>query len=106
MLSNIREAIKTRKSDDFRALNQGANYIRTFKLKDNYNEALGWLDESIKARETFGNLSIKARILAEMGKTAEAILLGEKAVQLGKAANPPANTAEFDKILADWKAKK
>lgn len=106
MLSAIREAIKNRKADDFRALNQGANYVRTFKLKDNYDEALGWLETSIKARETFGNLSTKARILAAMGKTAEAIALGEKAVQIGKAANPPANTAEFDKILADWKAKK
>lgn len=106
MLSAIRDAIKNRKSDDFRAFNQGANYVRTFKLKDNYDEALGWLDKSIKARETFGNLSIKARILAEMGKTAEAIPLGEKAVQLGKAANPPANTAELEKILTDWKTKK
>jgi hypothetical protein len=106
MLSSIREAIKNRKSDDFRALNQGANYVRTFKLKDNYDEALGWLEISIKARETFGNLSTKARILAEMGKIAEAIPLGEKAVQIGKAATPPANTAEFDKILAGWKAKK
>jgi len=106
MLAAIREAIKNRKADDFRALNQGANYVRTFKLNANYDEALGWLDTSIKARETFGNLSTKARILAAMGKTAEAIALGEKAVQIGKAANPPANTAEFDKILADWKAKK
>jgi hypothetical protein len=106
MLVAIRDAIKNRKADDFRALNGGANYVRTFKLRDNYDEALGWLDTSIKARETFGNLSTKARILAAMGKTAEAITLGEKAVQIGKAATPPANTAEFDKILADWKAKK
>ena len=105
MLTNIREAIKTRKADDFRALNQGANYVRTFKLKANYDEALGWIDTSIKARETFGNLQTKARILAEMGKTAEAIAIGEKAVQIGKAATPPAGTAEFEKILAEWKAK-
>jgi hypothetical protein len=105
-LTQLREAIKNRKADDFRPLNQGASYIYTFRLKDNYNEAIQWLDESIKARETFGNLQTKARILAEMGKTADAIALGEKAVQVGKAATPAANTAEFDKLLAEWKAKK
>ncbi len=105
-LTQIREAIKNRKADDFRPLNQGASYIYTFRLKNNYEEAIQWLDESIKARETFGNLQTKARILAEMGKTADAIATGEKAVQVGKAATPAANTAEFDKLLAEWKAKK
>ena len=105
-LTQIREAIKNRKADDFRPLNQGAGYVYTFRLKNNYEEALGWLDESIKARETFGNLQTKARILAEMGKTSDAIAVGEKAVQIGKAANPAVNTAEFDRVLAGWKAKK
>jgi Protein of unknown function (DUF2911) len=105
-LTQIREAVKNRKTDDFRPLNQGASYVYTFRLKNNYDEAIGWLDESIKARETFGNLQTKARILAEMGKIAEAIALGEKAVTIGKAATPPVNSAEFEKILAEWKAKK
>jgi len=105
-LTLIREAVKNRKADDFRPLNQGAGYIYTFRLKNNYQEALGWLDESIKARETFGNLQMKARILAETGKTAEAIAAGEKAVQIGKAATPPVNSAEFEKILSGWKARK
>ena len=105
-LTLIREAIKNRKADDFRPFNQGAGYVYTFRLKNNYDEALGWLDESIKGRETFGNLQTKARILAETGKIAEAVAVGEKAVQIGKAANPPVNTAEFDKILAEWKARK
>jgi hypothetical protein len=49
---------------------------------------------------------MKARILAEMGKTKEAIAVGEQAVQIAKAITPPVNTAEFEKLLADWKAKK
>jgi hypothetical protein len=105
-LTSIREAIKNRKADDFRPLNQGAGYIFTFRLKDSYPEALGWLDESIRAGENFGNLQMKARILAEMGKTAEAITVGEKAVQIGKAAKTPANSAELEKLLTAWKAKK
>lgn len=105
-LAVIREAIANRKPDDFRPINQGAGYVLSFKVKGSYEEAVGWLDTSIKARETFGNLSTKARILAEMGKIKEAIEAGEKAVAVGKAATPPANTADFEKTLAEWKARK
>lgn len=102
-LAQIRNAIQTRKADDVRPLNQGAGYVLNNKKKENYEEALGWLDTSIKSKETFGNLSAKARLLAEMGKKKEAIEAGEKAVQVGKAATPAANTGDFEKTLAGWK---
>lgn len=105
-LAQIRSAVQTRKADDVRPLNQGAGYILASKKKENYEEALGWLDTSIKTKEGFGNLSAKARLLNEMGKKKEAIEAGEKAVQVGKAATPAANTADFEKTLADWKAGK
>ena len=86
---------------------QMANYVLNQKMTANYAEALGWLDGSIKIRETFGNLQTKARILAEMGNYKEAITVGEKAVQVGKAATPtPANTVDFEKELTEWKTKK
>ena len=109
VLASIRDAIKARKSDDFRPLNQGANYVRTFKLKTNYDEALGWVDTSIKARETVGNLNIKAGILAQMGKFDEAVALGEKALQLGKSSTPPASKAQIvalEDSIKKWKAKR
>ena len=105
-LAIIREAITNRKADDVRPLNQGANYVLASKMSGNYEEAVGWLDTSIKARETFGNLSTKARLLAEMGKIKEAIAAGEPAVAVGKNATPPANTSDFEKTLAEWKARK
>ncbi len=86
---------------------QMANYVLNQKMTANYAEALGWLDGSIKIRETFGNLQTKARILAETGNYKEAITVGEKAVQVGKAATPtPANTVDFEKVLTEWKTKK
>ncbi len=105
-LNGIRELIKNRKETDFAPLNQGANYVYSQRLKNNYEEAIGWLDTSIKGRETFGNLQTKARILAEMGKYQEAIALGERAVSVGKAATPVANTTAFEEVLAGWKSKK
>jgi hypothetical protein len=106
MLAQIHEAIKNRKADDLRPWNQGANYVFTFRVKDSYNEALGWLDSSLAAREAFGVMVTKARLLAEMGRKADAIALGEKALAFGKAATPPANTADLEKYLAEWKASK
>jgi len=65
-----------------------------------------WLEQSIKIRETFGNMSLKARTLAEQGKTAEAVAAGEKALQIGKAANANAVTlATFQKLVDEWKSK-
>jgi hypothetical protein len=85
---------------------QLANFVLSKKMTSAYPEVLNWLESSIKTRETFGNLSAKARILAEMGRLAEAIEAGEKAVLTGKAQTPPANTAAFEKTLSEWKSKK
>ena len=67
-------------------------------------EAERWLEQSIKVKETYQNMSAKARMLAAQGKTAEAITAGERALVLGKEAK--ANTAGFEKTMAEWKAKK
>ncbi|HEY0659575.1 MAG TPA: DUF2911 domain-containing protein [Pyrinomonadaceae bacterium] len=85
---------------------QAANYILNTKITTSYEEALGWLNNSIAMRETFGNLSTKARLLNEMGKTNEAVLTAEKAIQIGKAATPAANTTNLENLLKEWRAKK
>lgn len=104
VVAQIREAIKNRKADDVRPLNQGAGFVFSNKLKGSYEEAIGWLDESIKVKETFANLNAKARILAEMNKKAEAITTAEKAIQVGKATTPAANTTGLEGELKKWKS--
>jgi len=108
VLAAFRDAITNRKADDFRPYNAAANYVRTFKLKANYDEALGWVDTSIKARETTGNLNIKAGLLAQMGRFDEAVTLGEKALGLAKAATPPsqATIVTIEDSIKKWKGKK
>lgn len=106
VVNYIRNEVKNRKADDVRPLNQGAGFVMSNKMKGNYEEALGWLDESIKVKETFGNLNAKARLLAEMGKKAEAIATAEKAIQVGKAASPAANTANLEAEVQKWKGSK
>ena len=106
MLAQIDDAIKNRKADDVRPLNQGAGYVLTYKINDRYNDAIGWLDTSLSARQNFGTLVTKARLLEQMGRTADAIAAGEAAITFGKAQTPPANTADIERFVAQWKAKK
>lgn len=104
-LQKARASVAAAKPDDFQTRAQAASFGLQNKL--NVEEAMGWLDESIKIKPTFGNLGLKARTLAEQGKTAEAIAAGEKAIQLGKdaKANPTA-IANLEKLVGEWKAKK
>ena len=74
-----------------------------FQRKSN-DEALKFIDQSIKLKETWGNLNLKARILWAMGKKDEAIAQGDAAVAKGKELK--ANTAAFEKTLAEWKTPK
>lgn len=103
-MEKARKAVAAAKPDDGGIRASAANYALQNKL--NTEEAMQWLDQSIKIKETFSNLSIKARTLAEQGKTAEAIATGEKAIQVGKASNADAvNIATMEKRVAEWKSK-
>jgi hypothetical protein len=103
-LEKARAAVAAAKADDWRTPLQAANYVFQSDDKTAAAEAAGWLEQSLKIKETFGNLYTKARLLASQGKTEEAIVVGEKALAMGKEAK--ANTGDLEKRLADWKAKK
>ena len=83
-----------------------ANFILSSKMTDQYGDAISMLDKSLSTAETYAALTIKARILAEMGNKDEAIKIGERAVEVGKKATPPANTSGFEQTLAQWKSGK
>ncbi len=103
-LEKARAAVAAAKPDDWRTPLQAANYVLLGDDKTAAPEAIGWLEQSLKIKETFGNLYAKARLLASQGKTEEAIVVGEKALAMGKEAK--ANTGDLEKRLADWKTKK
>jgi hypothetical protein len=103
VLAKTRAALATAKADDWASYNQAAGYFLQ-TAKTNTEEAWQWLEKSISIKETFQNLGLKARTYAAMGKTAEAIAAGERAIELGKAAK--ANTANLERLVAEWKAKK
>jgi hypothetical protein len=70
---------------------------------DKLEEAMMWVDKSIKVKETFANLRTKANLLLNMGKKQEAFAVAAQAVAKGKEEG--ADTSRFEKAIADLKAK-
>ena len=73
----------------------------TYAADKNWNEALKFVDQSLKVKETFRNLSAKANILWAAGKKQEALAAADVALAKGKADK--ADTASFEKRVAGWK---
>ena len=71
---------------------------------DKWDEAIKWADQSIKVKETFQNLSAKARYLYAAGRKEEALALADQAIARGKADK--VDTTNFEKRVADMKAGK
>jgi hypothetical protein len=77
---------------------------QTYNADKNYVEALKFVEQSIKVKETFRNLVAKTNILWASGKKEEALTVADAAIAKGKADK--ANTAAFEKRVADMKAGK
>jgi hypothetical protein len=103
-LAKTRTIVAAAKPDDWRTPLQAANYFLQNSSKADDEEAIGWLEQSLKVKETYNNLFAKARLLASQGKTQEAIAAGERALQLGKEAKT--DTGALERQLAEWKTKK
>lgn len=103
------EAIMRVKIDAAVAANPGDWRIplavaRQYGGEEKWDEALNWIDRSIKVKETFQNLAAKATLLFSAGRKDEAFKVAEQAIQRGKADK--VDTAQFEKRLADMKASK
>ena len=100
-LEKLRATVAAAKSDDWRTPLQAANYA--IQNKD-VEEGMGWLNQSIKVKETFQNLSAKAVALFNAGLKDEAFAVADQAIQRGKADK--VDTAAFEKRVANMKAGK
>jgi DUF2911 family protein len=103
-LTKLKAAVGGAKPDDWRTPLQAGNYLLNNQNPADDEQGMAWLDQSIKVKETFQNLSAKANALYKAGKKAEAVALGEQAVQRGKTDK--VDTSNFEKRLADMKAGK
>jgi hypothetical protein len=107
-VEKARAAVASAKADDWRTPLQAANYVFVNNITASNDEAMQWLEKSIKTKETFGNLYTKARVLAGLGKNADAVAAAEKALQIAKAPNSGVDApsiADIEKRMAEWKSK-
>jgi len=74
----------------------------TFANDKNWDEALKYIDQSIKIKPTFRNLSSKANILRNAGRKEEALAAADQAIAKGKADS--VDTSAFEKRVAGWKS--
>jgi hypothetical protein len=103
-LAKLRTIVSAAKADDWRTPLQAGNWALNNNIATDDAEGMAWLDQSIKVKETFQNLSAKANVLYRAGKKEEAFALAEQAIQKGKADK--VDTSAFEKRLADMKAGK
>jgi DUF2911 family protein len=103
-MAHLKTAVGNAKPDDWRTPLQAGNYLINNQNPADDQQGMAWLDQSIKVKETFQNLSAKANALYKAGKKEEAVALGEQAVQRGKSDK--VDTTNFEKRLADMKAGK
>lgn len=107
-LAKARIAVAAAKPDDWETPLDAANYAKNNKSPEEaakwYEQALKVVDEQIRTKETFQNLSRKANVLLSAGRMQEALVVAEKAVQLGKVEK--ADTSALEKRIADIKAGK
>lgn len=92
----------------WQVLNSAARYALTEKVYP--NEAMDWIDRSIGMNKNQTNLRTKAELLAQAGKTSDAIAAAEEALSVGKEKDPKFETSQFAKdvknLIATWKGKK
>lgn len=108
VVAKARTAVAAAKPDDWGTPFAAANYAKANKATDDaakwYDQALKAIDEQIKTKPSFQNLTRRANTLLNMGRTQDGIAAAEKAVEAGKAEK--ADTSALEKRIAELKAAK
>jgi len=73
-----------------------------FAADKNWDEALKYIDQSLKIKPTFRALATKANILRNAGRNEEALAAADQAIAKGKA--DVIDTSSFEKRVAGWKS--
>lgn len=97
-IAKIESSLKSQSAGQASTL---ARYI--LDTKGDLAAGLQAIDRAIALNPSWGNLSVKAQLFAAQEKFADAVKTGETAVEAAKKAN--ANSAAFETMLNEWKAK-
>jgi Protein of unknown function (DUF2911). len=101
--ANITKAAKAAVAMSWQEYNNYALYC--LDSKTSLDKGMEAVEKSIGINENPSNLRMKAELLAQSGKVSEAIAVAEKAIKVGKDANPKFNPSEIEELLSQWKKK-
>jgi len=87
MLAHIDRAIHEAKGDDWNVYYQAARYYSDIDYKP--DQALAWLDQSLKIQENYRPLELQARLLHKMKQDDKAAAAVERAITLAKEKKAP-----------------
>ncbi|MFA6455894.1 MAG: DUF2911 domain-containing protein [Bacteroidota bacterium] len=86
------------------AAQQAALFARyALDSKSDYENGLLAIDRALALNPSWGNLSVKAQLYAAQEKYADAVKIGEQAIETGKKTG--ANISSFEPMVAEWKSK-
>ncbi len=86
------------------ASQQAATFARySYDNKSDWEKGMEAIERAIAIAPNFSNISLKANLLAQKEKLADAVKVGEHAVTIGKKDG--VNTTNFEKTLSGWKEK-
>jgi hypothetical protein len=101
MLARIDKALAQAKADDGAVWLQAARYYYDIDYKT--DRALEMVDTSLKIKEDFRALDLKARLLHKQKQDAQAIPLLERAMELAKGKAPQGYIDGLAKLVAEYK---
>lgn len=104
--ANIAAAMTKLRDDAWELHLSSARYL--LENGGDLKDALSYIDTSIAIEPSWSNTWMRAQILAQQGKTAEAVEAAQKARKLGAGSRQfeAYYKADIDKALAEWKKKK
>ena len=79
-LANIRNELRSTAGFTWMGYQQAANYC--IQQETHYEEALGWIDQSVNMNTNFTNLSTKSQLLEKMEQTSEAKAAMDEAMEV------------------------
>ena len=103
--TNTAENVK-KMADNFSSMSaqQSSSYARyALDSKMDLDGAMEAANNAIALAPNFGNLSLKANLLAQKEMWADAVKTGDDAIKAGKESK--ANMGNFEKTVEEWKAK-
>jgi tetratricopeptide (TPR) repeat protein len=101
--ARMRRAMAAAGGRDWKIYAEAAEYF--YNQERELAQALGWAERSVNIQENPRNLTIKARLLRELGRGSEAFQALERALNLARAQRAPASVIQpIQDLLAQWRS--